>query len=581
MLPTKFCLFSAIFWRDIPDGRDVVNVASLVLEKARENPTEVAIHHPVGRRGDRVLYGAATNGDLDQESDAIARGLEAVGVTRGMRTAVMVPPDRNFFALMLGLMKMGAVPVVVDPGIGLRRLGRCLSEAEPEVLIGIPRARIASRLLGWGRHTLRFHVTVGRALRPGDTTLAEVCRRGISEDVYRMAPTADDELAAILFTSGSTGPPKGVLYTHGNFAAQVEAIRELAGHPRGEVDLPTFPPFALFDPALGMTAVVPDMDPTRPGDVDPQRIFSAAEEFSATNLFGSPALLDTVGRYGVARRMHFSTLRRVVSAGAPVSAAIMERFLRVLPKGARILTPYGATECLPVSCIDSDEVLGETAAMAEKGAGICVGRPVPSVEVRIIAVSEQDFPEHDSERELPAGEIGEIIVCGPQVTQGYDHREAETRAAKMHDASGRLWHRMGDVGYQDLDGRLWYCGRKADRVPTANGPLDSIPCEAVFDTHPRVRRTALVGVPEGKAQRPVLCVELEADVRRQEKEAIVQELLALGATTAPTRAVEEILFHRKFPVDIRHNAKIGRPELARWAARRMGWRRRFSPGSRT
>ena len=551
-----------------------MNVASLVLERARQKPAEIAIHHPAGRQGDRVLYAASSNQDLDQQSDAIARGLAQIGITRGMRTAVMVPPDGNFFALMLGLMKMGAVPVMVDPGIGLARLGRCLSEAEPEALIGIPRARIASRVLGWGRRTLRIQVTVGRRIRPGDTTLAEIFRAGASPEAYPVVETADDELAAILFTSGSTGPPKGVLYTHGNFAAQVAAIRELAGHPRDEVDLPTFPPFALFDPALGMTAVVPDMDPTRPGAVDPRRIFSAAEEFSVTNLFGSPALLDTVGRYGLAEGMRFSTLRRVVTAGAPVSAAIMERFLRILPPGARILTPYGATECLPVSCIDSDEVLGETAAMAAQGAGICVGRPVPSVEVRILEVSSQDFPEHDPARELAVGEIGEIIVTGPQVTHGYDHREAETRAAKMRDAAGRLWHRMGDLGYQDASGRLWYCGRKADRVLTRNGPLDSIPCEAVFDTHPQVRRTALVGVDDGEAERPVLCVELERGVARGQRESIVAELLALGAGFPSTSGVKEILFHRKFPVDIRHNAKIGRPELRQWAQRQLGGRAR-------
>lgn len=546
-----------------------MNVASLVLERARQHPSEIAIRHPVGRKGRRVLYAAATNRDLDEQSDAIAGGLETIGVTRGMRTAVMVPPDGNFFPLMLGLLKMGAVPVMVDPGIGLRRLGRCLSEAEPEALIGIPPARIASRVLGWGRRSLRIHVTVGRQIRLGDTTLAEVARLGASRGPYDVVETEDDELAAILFTSGSTGPPKGVLYTHANFAAQVDALRELADHPQDEVDLPTFPPFALFDPALGMTAVVPDMDPTRPGSVDPRRIFAAAEEFSTTNLFGSPALLDTVGRHGVAEGMRFSTLRRVVTAGAPVSAAILERFLRILPAGAKILTPYGATECLPVSCIDSDEVLGETAAMAARGAGICVGRPVPSVEVRILEVSWQDFPVHDAKRELPVGEVGEIIVSGPQVTQGYDHREAETRAAKMRDASGRLWHRMGDLGYRDASGRLWYCGRKADRVQTEDGPLDSIPCEAVFDAHPEVRRTALVGVREGRAERPVLCVELEPGVARSRRKTIVRELLMLGAGSSSTRAVQDILFHRKFPVDIRHNAKIGRPELRRWARRRM------------
>lgn len=549
-----------------------MNVASLVLERARQDPAAVAIHYPAGVRGQNVSYAGATNRELDRESDAIARGLAKAGVTRGMRTAVMVPPDRSFFSLMLGLLKMGAVPVVVDPGIGLRRLSRCLSEAEPEAFVGIPRARLACRLFGWGRRTIRIRVTVGRLGLPGETTLSSLCRDGLSEEAYPVADTRADDLAAILFTSGSTGAPKGVLYSHQNFAAQIEAIRELAGDPQGEVDLPTFPPFALFDPALGMTAVVPDMDPTRPGSVDPRRIFSAAEQFSATNLFGSPALLDTVGRYGIAHGMRFSTLRRVVSAGAPVSAAIMERFLQVLPDGARVLTPYGATECLPVSCIGSEEVLGETAALTDQGGGVCVGRPVPSVEVRILEISEQAFAVHEPKRELPRGEIGEIIVTGPQVTRGYYNRDEETRAAKMKDSSGRLWHRMGDVGYLDTTGRLWYCGRKADRVEANNGTMFSIPCEAIFDRHPQVRRTALVGVTDGSVQHPVLCVELEPGVGRRERFRIIEELLVLGAGYSSTRDVRDILFHRKFPVDIRHNAKIGRPELQRWATRQSGQR---------
>jgi len=276
-----------------------LNVASLVLDRARSEPDAPAIHHPVGRKGGKVLYASATNRALDRDSDWIARGLESVGVVRGVRTALMVRPSLEFFALMLALFKVGAIPVLVDPGIGVRRLGRCLDEAEPEAFIGVPLAQAARIALGWGRRTLRTTVTVSRRWLWGGTTLDELRERGRSDEPYAVATTRDEDEAAILFTSGSTGPPKGVVYSHANFAAQVEAIRALGRIEHGEIDLPTFPPFALFDPALGMTAVIPDMDPTRPGEVDPRRIIDAAEEFRATNLFGSPALLDTVGRYGV------------------------------------------------------------------------------------------------------------------------------------------------------------------------------------------------------------------------------------------------------------------------------------------
>jgi acyl-CoA synthetase (AMP-forming)/AMP-acid ligase II len=324
-----------------------------------------------------------------------------------------------------------------------------------------------------------------------------------------------------------------------------------------------------------MTAVVPEMDPTRPGSVDPPRILEPAERFGATNLFGSPALLDTVGRYGVEHGVKLSTLRRVVSAGAPVSAEIMARFLELLPEGAEILTPYGATECLPVSCISSREVLGETAARTAAGAGVCVGRPVASIEARIIAIEGGPIERWEQARELPRGEIGEIVVRGPQATAAYHGRPEATALAKMcaddagARAPGAFWHRMGDVGYLDETGRLWYCGRMADRVEVGGEVLHSVPCEAVFDTHPRVRRTALVGVPARSGTVPVLCVELQPGEPRSARGAIERELLEIGDRYAHTRHIRHVLFHRSFPVDIRHNAKIGRPELARWAARKL------------
>jgi acyl-CoA synthetase (AMP-forming)/AMP-acid ligase II len=550
-----------------------MNVASLVLERARYAPQAPAIYYPSGREPDgRTRFAFATNRELDRESDWLARGLEGAGICRGARTALMVRPSRELFALMLALFKVGAIPVLVDPGIGLRRLRRCLDEARPVAFIGVAPAQAARIALGWARRSVRVSVTVGRRWFWRGPTLDALRERGRSDEPYPLAPTDDQDDAAILFTSGSTGPPKGVLYRHANFAAQVEALRGLAAIGPGEIDLPTFPPFALFDPALGMTSVVPEMDPTRSGEVDPRRILEPAERFGATNLFGSPALLDTVGRYGAERGVKLSTLRRVVSAGAPVSASIMARFLELLPEGAEILTPYGATECLPVSCISSREVLEETAVLTDAGAGVCVGLPVPSIEARIIAIDDGPIALWDEALVRPQGEIGEIVVRGPQATAAYDARPEATALAKIRDSEstdGGLWHRMGDVGYFDERGRLWYCGRKADRVTTEDETLHSVPCEAVFDTHACVHRTALVGVPRTSGTVPVLCVELQPGTRRAARRTVERELLELADRYPHTRKIRQILFHPRFPVDIRHNAKIGRPELARWAATKL------------
>lgn len=548
-----------------------MNVASFLVEQARRQPHAVAVYYPEGRNRDgKTRYTHYTYRQLDLESDRIARGLAAMGISRGVRTALMVKPSLEFFALTLAIFRLGAVPVVIDPGIGLPSLKTCLAEAEPEAFIGVPAAHAARVLLGWARATIRLNVTVGRRLFWGGVTLAELRRGPLAAETAPVADTQPDEVAAILFTSGSTGLPKGVVYRHENFAAQVEAIGKLAVIEAGEIDLPTFPLFALFDPAFGMAAVIPDMDPTRPGDVDPRRIAEAVEDFGVTNMFGSPALLDTVGRYGALHGMRLPTLKRVISAGAPVPAEVMRRFLGMLPEGAEILTPYGATECLPVTCISSRQVLATTAAATDRGAGVCVGAPVASIDLRIIRIDDGPIARWNDDDVLPIGEIGEIVVRGAQVTRGYYNRPEATRLAKIEDPRGGFWHRMGDLGYLDADGLLWFCGRKAHRVQTSDGVRFTIPCEAVFNTHPAVRRTALVGVGNPERAKPVLCVERLASAPVVTDSVLAAELLEIGRTQEHTRCIQTILFHPGFPVDIRHNAKIGREKLAAWATKRIG-----------
>jgi acyl-CoA synthetase (AMP-forming)/AMP-acid ligase II len=547
-----------------------MNIASFVVERAKETPHAPAVSYPEGRgRDGATRYVHYTYRQLDLESDRIARGLDAIGIGRGVRTALLVRPSLEFLALTLAIFRLGAVPIVVDPGIGLRSLKACLDQAEPEAFIGVPAAHAARVVLGWGRRTLRTYVTVGRRWFWGGTTLAQIRRTPLAAEAEPVADTKADEVAAILFTSGSTGLPKGVVYRHENFAAQVEAIRNLATIEKDEIDLPTFPLFALFDPAFGMRAVIPDMDPTRPADVDPRRIVEAVEAFKVTNMFASPALLDTVGRYGQKHGTRLATLKRVISAGAPVSADVMQRFLDMLPEGAEILTPYGATECLPVSCISSRQVIGGTAVATAAGAGVCVGAPVPSIEVRIIRIDDGPIERFRDDWVLEPGEIGEITVRGPQTTRAYYNRPDATALAKIPDPDGSLWHRMGDVGYLDSEGLLWFCGRKAHRVQTTRGVLFTIPCEAVFNAHPRVRRTALVGISNGAHALPVICVEKIRGKDVASEAQLIDELIELGAAYEHTRGIRQFLFHRSFPVDTRHNAKIGREKLAAWASKHL------------
>ncbi|MBL8795818.1 MAG: AMP-binding protein, partial [Planctomycetia bacterium] len=529
----------------------LVNVAAHLPKLAQRQPDTLAVLCPIkSDREGRADYLRWTYRQLNEESDLLAHGLEAVGVRRGVRTVLMVKPSLEFFALTFALFKIGAVPVLVDPGMGVKHLGKCLAEAEPAVFIGIPRAHVGRVLFGWAKQTLRTLVTVGRKWGWGGHTLADIRQRGAGRPAFPLAPTTGEEVAAILFTSGSTGPPKGAVYTHGIFASQVAMLRDLYDIRPGEIDLCTFPLFALFAPALGMTAVIPDMDATRPGSVRPANVIAPIRAFSVTNMFGSPALLRRV----VSAGQPLPSLKRVISAGAPVPADLIERFTALLPAGAQLYTPYGATEALPVCSIGSDEILKETRFRTAEGAGVCVGRPVAGMQVRIIRISDEPIAAWSDDLLSPRSEIGEITVQGPVVTREYFNRPEATALHKITAPDG-FWHRMGDVGYFDEQGRLWFCGRKAHRVRTATQTLFTIPCEAVFNTHSGVSRTALVGVgPPGQA-RPVLCVELKEERRHTDQEQVRRELLQLGAARPHTREIATILFHRGFPVDIRHNAK--------------------------
>jgi len=546
------------------------NIGGHLARAAELWPDQPSVVVTQGRdSGGKARYHSLSFSQLHAEAQRVARGLEAVGIGRGTRAVVMVKPGMDLFTLTFGLFQAGVVPVMIDPGMGIKNLKTCLAEARPQAFIGVPLAHALRVILGWGRGTIEHRVTVGRRWFWGGHTLDDVRAAGDGSSEPLLVDAEPDELAAILFTSGGTGVPKGVEYVHGNFLAQVEAIRAMYDIQPGEVNLPTFPLFALFDPAMGMTSVIPDMDATRPAKVNPERIYEAVQDWNVTTMFGSPALLDTVGRHGERTGQKLPTIQRVMSAGAPVKAPVMERFLGMLGQDAVVVTPYGATESLPVATLSSREVLGETRHAADEGRGVCVGEPVPSIRVAILPIHDEPIASFDADAVLPTGEVGEICVKGPQVTRAYFGRERATALAKIQDPAGGFWHRMGDLGYLDDQGRLWFCGRKAHRVELDGERWLSVPCEAVFDRHPQVYRSALVRIGEGDAARPGICVELEPGAEPSPA-TLVDELLALGAGHPHTAAIRDVLVHKGFPVDIRHNAKVDRLALSRWATKQLG-----------
>ena len=529
------------------------------MAKAQPNTLAVAM------QSSSKDYPSYTYAELDSASDIMARGLQESGITKGTRTVLMVKPGLEFFELVFALFKIGAVLVAIDPGMGLKNLKTCLAEAEPDAFIGIGKAHLARLLMGWcrGRKMTLVHAGSWSPLRMLMQGTDDLRRPGAGSSKETLVASESRDPAAILFTSGSTGVPKGVNYNHGNFTAQVRALQALYDIQPGEVDLATFPLFALFAPAMGMTSIIPMMDFTRPGHVDGQTIVDAINDFSATTMFGSPALLDRVGRWAEGRQVRLNSLKRVISAGAPVSAEIIERFTSLLADGVEIFTPYGATEALPVASIGSAEILGETSQLTAAGHGVCIGRPVPGLDVKIIAISDDVIPSWHEAKELAVNQVGEIVVRGEQVTASYHNRAGSTALAKIENGEDGFFHRMGDLGYLDDSGRLWFCGRLSERVRCGETTYFTACCEGIFNQHSQVRRSALVGVGKERSIEPVLCIEVE---EKCDLAALEKELLELAGQYEITAMIKRILVHPGFPVDIRHNAKIGRAELTAWAS---------------
>ena len=550
------------------------NIASQLIAQAHRAPHDAAVTCALKpRRDGQRRYTHLTFKQLNQKSAQIALGLKRLGLKVGDRAILMVRPGPELFALTFGLFKAGVVPVLIDPGMDKRELKSCIRDAAPTAFIGIGLAHAARLVLGWARGQLKFTIGVG-PFAWAQTSLARLYELGAEAGADYIDPEACEPsaLAAVLFTSGSTGAPKGALYQHRHFAAQVELLKASYEFREGAIDVPTFPLFALFDPALGMRAVFPYMDFSAPGSADPEQIFAVIEDFGAEHMFCSPALLRRLARAlpeGGPVSERLQTLKRVISAGAPVPPPEMRRLRAHLHPEAELYTPYGATESLPVSSISSSEVddFGERGHRA--GRGVCVGRPTPGLELRLIEITDAPIADW-SEAKLIEGRgpkaLGEVVVYGPSTTQGYLARPDGDLAAKIQGPppgasalEGQLVsHRMGDMGYLDEEGRLWLCGRKSHRVEWEGAQLSPLCVEGVLNCVEGVKRSALIKSSSG----PALCVELAEGASWSSVEAALRERIQESPELS---SIQRLLRHEGFPVDTRHNAKIKRERLAEWA----------------
>ena len=537
------------------ENQHVKNIAQTFTDTALSQGTNIAVIEAAGGR--EVSFN-----DLNRSADAYANYFYQNGVRSSNRVILMVRPSADFIALTIGLFKLGATIILIDPGMGYQNLLKCIENVRPRVFVGIPQAFLFTTLFKKPFSTLKRKFCCGESFGLFGPDIRKAAVYDQPFDIYQ--PKTDD-LAAIIFTTGSTGPPKGVRYEHSIFSAQLDHIKSYYKIGSDDVDQPAFPLFGLFATALGACAVIPDMNPTKPARVKPQKFIDSILHHNVSYSFGSPAIWNVVSRYCIENNLVLPTVKKVLMAGAPVPGELLRRMRKILPEDAEVFTPYGATESLPIVSIESREILDSTLEKSRAGAGTCVGRSLPGIDLKVIATSDTIIAAYSEDMDLRPFEIGEIIVRGDVVTKAYENNPKETEASKISDGD-TFWHRMGDLGYLDDQDRLWFCGRKAHRVTTKDKVLYTIPCEAIFNEHEDVFRTALVGIPVENEDylKPVLIIEPHKRFNGSDDDLIL-EIARLGAANDLTKDIKSFMIHWDFPVDIRHNAKIFREKLAVWA----------------
>lgn len=501
--------------------------------------------------GDRPAIVEMTDGrptvtfaELDRLVSTTAAGLVASGVQPGDRVALMIPPGIDLAAVLYACWRAGAVVVLVDSGLGPRGMSAAMRVADPAFLVGIPKAIAAARVLRWPGH------------RISTAELPELRRRHAGLPAH---PRVDDP-AAVVFTSGATGPSKGVRYSHGQLAAQRDALVRLYDITPDDRLVAAFAPFALYGPAMGITSVVPDMDVAAPATLTAAALGDAVAAIDATLVFASPAALRnvvaTADALSARHRTAFAGARTLMSAGAPVRPSLL-RAARDLFPASTAHTPYGMTECLPVASIE----LAEIEALAGRpgaGDGVCVGRPAAGVEVAVRRLDDLGRPA--GEPSTDPGVVGEVLVRAAHMRTGYERLWRTEHLAST--PSG--WHATGDVGHLDDDGRLWIGGRLGHVITTTAGPVTPVRYELAIEAIDGVEAAAVVGVGPAGAQQLVAVVQPAASLRRPREAGLALVDQVRGAVGRDVVAVLEV---PTLPVDRRHNSKIDRTRLAAWAGR--------------
>lgn len=538
-----------------------MNIATRLAHNAKKTPDKKAVVFPkLNTRSGKYDYTSLTFKELDILSNKFAQQLSKMGLKKGDKILLFLRPSLDFSAMTFALFKLGVVPVFIDPGMGRRNLLKCIKDSAPVAMIAEKEIHLIKLFFKDVFKTVKMNVTNGSFTFGRMTSIAKMKKEKVQS--FSTSNFDPEDTAAILFTSGGTGTPKGVVYTHRIFDQQTSMLQDLYQLTCNDIDMPGFPLFSLFTIAMGMTSCIPDMDPTKPGACDPKKLVQNIYDLKPTFVAGSPAIWERVADYCIQHAITLPTIKYVVMFGAPVSVRLHRKFKSLLPNGTTY-TPYGATEALPVCNISGDYILKNTAVLSDEGHGTCVGFPLAGIEIKIIKITDEVISHFNKNLELPSNAVGEIIVKGPIVTREYLNLLEKTAEAKIYDTHNTFWHRMGDIGFLDESGRLWFCGRKSHVVTTSTHQLYPIPVEAIFNKHQDVLRSALVGLGIPGNQVPAIVIQRKDRqfLSGKGRSIFESELLSIAKKYPHTKDIQKIYLSKSFPVDVRHNIKIDRLKL--------------------
>jgi len=536
------------------------NFVEEVFRRIKEAPEDRTIS--VGlKNGDFEKY---TYGQIADDVSRVSQGLIRLGVDKDKRVLVLMKPGFDFFSVIVALLGVGAVPVLIDPGIGIRQMLSCIRDAEIFAMIADPRVYLLKLMQPGYFSTVKVSVSSGSGALPFTIPL-KTLRQHPGE--FKPVPREREDLCMIAFTSGSTGPAKGVEFTCANMTGSMNIFSAMVGETADDVDLLCLPALALISIALARTMVLPAVDYANLAAVNPSVLVSAIRRFGVTVSFGSPVVFRNLARYCKEKNIDLAGMRFACTGGAPIAIETVSAF-HALMKGGQFLTPYGATEALPATTISAEEVVADAAKITANGGGTCVGRPLGETRIKVIPITVEVIPEWTDSLDLERGGIGEIVVSGPQVTLKYFRKDVETRFAKIYetnaDGSRTVWHRMGDAGYFDTQGRLWFCGRLKHIVKHNGRTFYPVCIEGIFNAEPDIWRTALVGFSRNGNSRMVLIVEFNENGEPENPRKRQQELMDI-AERRDLPITDIIFYPGALPTDRRHNSKIERTQLAEWA----------------